>query len=56
MPPARRLARVPEAANYSGLSERHVRELIHRRRVAHTRVGRVVLVNPISSSSGQLTK
>lgn len=44
-PAARRLVRIPEAAAYSGLTQRLVRELVHRKQIAHHRVGRVVLID-----------
>ncbi len=38
-------ARIAEAPRISGLTPRHLRDLVQRRQVLHFRVGRVVLVD-----------
>lgn len=41
----RRLS-VPEAAEYLGLSERHIRRLVQERRVSHYKVGARLVFDP----------
>lgn len=38
--------RIPAAAQYGGLTPRHLRRLVHERRIASTRVGGIVLIDP----------
>lgn len=40
--PAQRLTDVPGVAEYLGTTERHIRELVYRRRIPFVKVGRAV--------------